>query len=72
MNRLTATLVVVVVACTDRVGPPGPSRYDVAYIELLRETIHLQRSLGTTLGVVPAVIGERRLMLGLSALPEGT
>jgi hypothetical protein len=49
-----------------------PSRFDVAYIELLWKTVSLQRSLGTPFGIMPAVIGERKLLLGLSALPEGT
>jgi hypothetical protein len=47
-----------------------PSRHDVAHIELLREVMLLERELGTFLGVVPATIGERRLLLGLpTALP---
>lgn len=46
-----------------------PSPEDVAYMELLRETIRLEREHDTFLGVVPALIGERRVLFGASALP---
>lgn len=49
-----------------------PSPHDVAYMELLRETLRLEREEGTFLGIMPAVIGERRLLLGLPALPAVT
>lgn len=58
-------------------SPMGPcqrtaeaSPTDVAYMELLREVIRLQRELDTPFGIMPAVIGERRILLGLPALPE--
>ncbi len=47
-----------------------PSRYDVAYFEILWEAIRLQREVSTPFGIMPAVIGERRLLMGLPALPE--
>lgn len=57
-------------------SPQGPcmrtmeaSPNDVAYMELLREILLLEREVGTFLGVMPATIGERRILLGLSALP---
>lgn len=46
-----------------------PSPLDVAYMELLRENIWLEREHDIFLGVVPAMIGERRVLLGKSALP---
>lgn len=51
------------------VRTPEPSRHDVAYMELLRETLALEREHDTFLGVVPAIIGERTTLLGRSALP---
>ena len=50
----------------------GPSRHDVAYMELLRSVVDLQRSLGVPFGIVPGMIGERNLLLGLPALPDMT
>jgi hypothetical protein len=49
-----------------------PSAYDVAYMELLRSVLELQEEWGTELGMMPAIIGERRVLLGESALPEVT
>jgi hypothetical protein len=46
-----------------------PSAYDVAYMELLREIVSLEREQQTFFGVMPAVIGERKRILGLPALP---
>lgn len=46
-----------------------PSKWDVAYTELLRETLRLEREHGTPLGLVPAIIGERKELLDLPALP---
>lgn len=46
-----------------------PSRYDVAYVELLRETMRLEEEHRTFLGIMPATIGERKMLLGLPALP---
>lgn len=46
-----------------------PSPYDVAYMELLREAMRIEREEETFLGIVPAMIGERRVILGLPALP---
>ena len=46
-----------------------PSRYDVAYIEMLRAVMRLELQHDTPYGVIPATIGERRIMLGLPALP---
>ncbi|MFQ6044761.1 MAG: hypothetical protein ACE5PT_00190 [Gemmatimonadales bacterium] len=48
---------------------PEPSLYDVAYIELLREVMVLEWEHNTLFGIMPATIGERRILLGLSALP---
>lgn len=57
-------------------SPQGPcmrtaevSKYDVAYIELLRQTMRLEEEHGTLLGIMPATIGEREVLLGLPALP---
>lgn len=57
-------------------SPQGPcmrtmeaSPNDVAYLEMLREVLLLERAHDTFLGLMPATIGERRVMLGLSALP---
>lgn len=47
-----------------------PSALDVAYTELLREIIALEREHGTTLGLMPALAGERTLVLGRPPLPE--
>ena len=47
-----------------------PSSHDVAYLELLRATMALERERGSFLGIMPATIGERRVILGASALPE--
>lgn len=49
-----------------------PSPRDVAYMELLRETMRLEREYGTLLGILPATIGERRVLLQLPALPALT
>lgn len=46
-----------------------PSPYDVAYMELLREAMRIEGEEETFLGIVPALIGERRVILGLPALP---
>ncbi|HEX6575298.1 MAG TPA: Ig-like domain-containing protein [Gemmatimonadaceae bacterium] len=46
-----------------------PSKYDVAYIELLRAITVLEQTHDTFLGLVPATIGERRIMLNKSTLP---
>jgi len=46
-----------------------PSAYDAAYMELLREIVNLEGEQQTFFGVMPAVIGERRLVFGSSALP---
>lgn len=54
----------------DRTAEPSP--HDVAYMELLRSVLALQDEWGTELGVMPAIIGERRILLGESALPELT
>jgi hypothetical protein len=48
---------------------PEPSKYDVAYTELLREIMRLERSRNTFLGLMPATIGQRRVQLGKSTLP---
>jgi hypothetical protein len=47
-----------------------PSAYDVAYMELLREIVSLEREQQTFFGIMPAVIGERKLLLGRQALPS--
>lgn len=59
-------------------SPMGPcmrtsevSKHDVAYMELLRETLRLARELGAPDGMMPSVIGERRILLEASALPNG-
>jgi hypothetical protein len=46
------------------------SPYDVAYIELLRETIMTEEEHDTFLGMMPAVIGERVILLGLPPVPD--
>lgn len=46
------------------------SREDVAYMELLWETLRLARELEVPEALMPSVIGERRVLLGASALPE--
>jgi len=46
-----------------------PSPQDVAYMELLRETLTTDRASEAFLGIMGAVIGERRVLLGLPALP---
>jgi hypothetical protein len=58
-------------------SPMGPclrtadlSRSDAAYMELLRETLRLARELDTPYALMPSVIGERRVLLGASALPR--
>lgn len=48
---------------------PEPSAEDVAYVQLLRETLRLAREEITFLGIMPAAIGERRVLLDLPALP---
>jgi hypothetical protein len=53
-----------------RTSEPSPG--DVAYMELLRETLRLAREHGTFLGTMPAVIGERRILLDRPALPTLT
>lgn len=53
-----------------RMRTAGPSPRDVAYVELLRETLDLARELGTSHGMMPSVIGERRVLLGETVLPE--
>ncbi len=47
-----------------------PTRFDVAYLELLSEIVRVQQRVGSRYGLVPAIIGERRLLLGASTLPE--
>lgn len=47
-----------------------PSPYDVAYIELLREAMRVEEEQGTFLGIMPAVIGEREVLLGLPPVPD--
>lgn len=44
-----------------------PSAYDVAYMELLREIVSLEQEQQTFFGIMPAVIGERKLLLGRQA-----
>lgn len=71
------TLHVLGVGHTCRIpSPMGPcmrtseiSRDDVAYMELLRETLRLARELEIPEAMMPSVIGERRILLGLPALP---
>ncbi|MBA3889564.1 MAG: hypothetical protein H0X64_03455 [Gemmatimonadaceae bacterium] len=46
-----------------------PSQYDVAYLELAREIMPLERLHNTKLSLMPATIGQRRLEFGLPALP---
>ncbi|MGD2071157.1 MAG: hypothetical protein PVI57_20990 [Gemmatimonadota bacterium] len=53
-----------------RMRTAGPSPQDVAYMALLRETIALAREVGPSYGMIPSVIGERRVLLGETALPE--
>ena len=48
-----------------------PSAADVAYMEMLRAIVTTARA-DPWQGVVPSIIGERRIVLGLSALPEMT
>jgi hypothetical protein len=57
-------------------SPMGPcmrtseiSRDDVAYMELLRETLRLARELEIPEAMMPSVIGGRRILPGLPALP---
>lgn len=72
------TLHVLGVGHTCRIpSPMGPclrtpevSRQDVAYMELLRETLRLARELEIPEAMMPSVIGERRVLLGRPALPE--
>ena len=48
-----------------------PSAHDVAWMELARELVELEAFESVTLrGLVPSIIGERRIVLGLSALPD--
>lgn len=49
---------------------PEPSKYDVAYMELLRAVLRIEREHDTALSVIPAIIGQRRMLLGLPALPR--
>ncbi|MCG6989295.1 MAG: hypothetical protein LJF06_14100 [Gemmatimonadetes bacterium] len=58
-------------------SPQGPcmrtaevSKYDVAYTELLREAMGVEEEHDTFLGIMPATIGERVVLLGLPALPS--
>jgi hypothetical protein len=46
-----------------------PSPRDVAYMELLREALRIEGEGGAFRSIMPAVIGERRVLLGLPALP---
>jgi hypothetical protein len=46
-----------------------PSRFDVAYMELLREVMRLEEEHDAFPAIMPAAIGERKLLLGLPALP---
>lgn len=48
---------------------PEPSMHDVAYWELRHEMLHLEREHETLLGVLPAMMGQRRIMLDLPLLP---
>jgi hypothetical protein len=47
-----------------------PSIHDVAYMEMKQAVMLLQQEFNTFLGIVPGTIGERRIMLGLPALPS--
>ena len=53
-----------------RMRTKEPSPYDVAYIELLRETMRVEEEHDTFLGMMPAVIGEREILLGLPPIPD--
>ncbi len=46
-----------------------PSTHDVAYLELLRAVMTLEDELDTVYGVMPAILGERRILLETSPLP---
>jgi hypothetical protein len=50
-------------------GASEPTREDVAHVELLWSVIALEHQYDTLLGIMPGLIGERRLLLNLPALP---
>lgn len=47
-----------------------PTPEDVAYLEVLEAAREREKALGTTLGILPAVLGERALERGESPIPE--
>ncbi len=52
-----------------RLRTSDPSQMDVAYMEMVRALMELEREGLTFQALIPAIAGERRLILGLPALP---